>query len=80
MNTGYSITDDRIYGPRGYAECWIEGDGIYSSGGGYTGFEIIEGRVYHRGKDTGYRIEDGRIHGPSGRLLRMSNRFLDSAG
>jgi hypothetical protein len=68
MDTGYSIADNRIYGSHGYTECWIEGDGIYASRGGYTQYQRIAGRIYHRGKDTGFYLEDGRIRGPSKRL------------
>lgn len=68
MDTGYSIDDNRIYGPKGYAECWIEGDGIYSSRGGYTQCLIAGRRIDAGGVGTGFYIDGGRIYGPSKRL------------
>jgi len=70
MDTGYYIQDGQIFGPKGYAQSWIEDNCIYSSHRGYTQCWIEEdGCIFSsRGGNTGFSIQGNRIHGPSRKL------------
>ncbi|NIR46363.1 MAG: hypothetical protein GWN99_18130 [Gemmatimonadetes bacterium] len=68
MDTGYWISDGKIYSPDGFTGYVINQDRRIVGARGYTRHWLFQGQIYsQKNGNTGFRVYDTRIHGPSGK-------------
>lgn len=68
MYTGYYLSGQRIYGPRGYTDYWVSDHHLFYGRSGYIGFYISDGHFYGPHGHSGYYVNEGYIYGPEDRL------------